>query len=112
MIALVAAAVLAIDPGEADAIAARLIGQRFTIAADRASVTIEDIAGDGPPTIGVVERRGDALWLGDHELTGPLARPRLAGPGYTIWVIGAAGADGSIRVRRLGVLRRPVTAPR
>lgn len=112
MIALLAAAVLAIDPGEADAIAARLAGQRFTIAADRASVTIEDVAGLGPPTIGVVERRGDELWLADHRLTGPLARPRLAGPGYTIWVIGDVAADGSIRVTRLGVLRRPITSPR
>ena len=107
MIALVAAAVLAIEPSEADAIAARLVGQRFTVAADHRSITIEDIAGLGPPEVGVVERRGDDLYLGAHKLTGPLARPRLAGPGYTIWVIGAPAADGSIRVDRLGVLRRP-----
>jgi hypothetical protein len=107
ILAVVAAAVLAIDPAEADAIAARLAGQTFTIAADRATVTITDCAGDGAPLVGVVERRGDELWLGDHRLTGPLARPRIAGPGYTVWVIGAAAADGSIRVKRLGVLRRP-----
>ena len=107
MIALLAAAVLAIDPSEADAIASRLAGQRFTIAADRTSITIEDVAGLGPPEIGVVERRGDELYLGAHKLTGPLARPRLAGPGYTIWVIGDVAPDGSIAIKRLGVLRRP-----
>ena len=103
--------VLAIDPSEADAIAARLAGQRVTIAADRASLTIDDIAGLGPPVIGVIERRGDDLVLvaadGAHALRGPLARPRIAGPGYTVWVIGAPAADGSIRAARLGVLRRP-----
>jgi hypothetical protein len=114
---LVAAAVawnvLAIDPAEADAIAARLDGQRFTIAADKASVTIDDVAGLGPPEVGVIELRGDALWLVPAggapaaRLTGPLARPRIAGPGYTVWVIGEAAADGSIRARRLGILRRP-----
>ena len=106
--------VLAIDPAEADAIAARLDGQRFTIAADRASIAIDDVAGLGPPEIGVIERRGDQLWLVPDgapaaRLTGPLARPRIAGPGYTVWVIGEAAADGSIRARRLGILRRPRT---
>ena len=112
----VAVNVLAIDPSEADAIAARLAGQRFTIAADRASLTIDDIAGLGAPVVGVIERRGDALVLvaadGAHPLTGPLARPRIAGPGYTVWVLGAPVADGSIRAARLGVLRRPLTPTR
>jgi hypothetical protein len=107
----VALNLLAIDPAEADAIAARLAGQRFTIAADRASLAIDDVAGLGAPVIGVIERRGNALVLlaadGAHALTGPLARPRIAGPGYTVWVIGAPAADGSIRAARLGVLRRP-----
>jgi hypothetical protein len=108
--------VLAIDPSEADAIAARLAGQHFAIAADRASIAIDDIAGLGPPVIGVIERRGDALVLvaadGAHELRGPLARPRIAGPGYTVWVLGAPAVDGSIRASRLGVLRRPIASRR
>jgi hypothetical protein len=102
---------LSIDPAEADAIAARLAGQRFAIAADRRSVRIDDVAGDGPPVIGVVERRGDASYLvrGDGpalRITGPLARPRIAGPGYTVWISGAV-AEGTIAAKRLGVLRRP-----
>ena len=28
------------------------------------------------------------------RLTGPLARARIAGPGYTVWVIGLPQADG------------------
>jgi hypothetical protein len=110
--AAVALNVLAIDPAEADAIAARLEGQRFTIAADRTSVEIDDVAGLGAPEVGVIELRGDALWIvpaggAPARLTGPLARPRIAGPGYTVWVIGEAAPDGSIRARRLGILRRP-----
>jgi hypothetical protein len=68
------------------------------------------VAGEGEPLVGVVERDGDALVLVTEEsrfrLTGPLARPRIAGPGYTIWVTGAVTA-GAIRARRLGILRRP-----
>ena len=105
-----AAAVLAIDPGEADAIAARLRGQRFTITADRRAIAIDDIAGDGRPWVGVVERRGEALWLvtevGAIRLRGPLARPRITGPGYAIWVVGDRAGD-ALDARRVGVLRRP-----
>jgi hypothetical protein len=103
-------AVLAIEPAELPAIQDRLRGQRTTVAADRRAIAIDDIAGEGRPWIGVVERRGAELWLrtasGALRLTGPLARPRIAGPGYTVWVIGAAAAD-AIAVRRIGVLRRP-----
>ena len=60
--AAVAWNVLAIDPSEAGAIAARLEGQRFTIAADQTRVTIDDVAGLGAPEIGVIELRGEALW--------------------------------------------------
>jgi hypothetical protein len=107
--------VLAIDPAEADAIAARLAGQRFVIDAERRAVTIDDVAGEGPPRVGVIERAGGALWLvaadGRWKLAGPLARPRIAGPGYTVWVIGSPVADAEVptlTLRRLGVLRRPV----
>jgi hypothetical protein len=103
-----AADTIAIDPAEAPAIAARLAGQRFTITGDR--LTIDDIAHEGAPLIGVVEVRGDHAWLVRDDaapvrLAGPLARPRIAGPGYTVWVIGAIAGD-TVTVRRLGVLRR------
>jgi hypothetical protein len=107
------AVVLACTPGEVDAIAARLVGQQFTIAPDRSSITIDDIAGEGAPRIGVVARDGRALVLDTDEgrfvLAGPLARPRLAGPGYTIWVIGDVqpGSVPTLTIHRLGVLRRP-----
>ena len=91
---------------------ARLVGQHTTATAD--GYVIEDIAGEGRPLVGLVERRGDALWLVPADadagapavrLTGPLAHPRLAGPGYKVWVLGALDADGALRPRRLGVLR-------
>jgi hypothetical protein len=104
-----ARATLPIAPGEHDAIASRLIGQRWRDAG--AAIEIEDIAGEGRPWVGLVERRGADLVLvaatGEVvRLTGPLARPRLAGPGYTIWALGPI-SDGAMRVRRLGVLRPP-----
>lgn len=113
MIWLLLAAILACEPSEVDAIAARLVGQRITIAPDRSSIAIDDVAGEGAPRIGVVARDGRALVLdtdqGRFVLAGPLARPRLAGPGYTIWVIGevAPGSVPTLTIRRLGVLRRP-----
>lgn len=103
-------AVLAVEPAELPAIQDRLRGQRTTVAADRRSIAIDDIAGEGRPWVGVVERRGAELWLrtasGAARLTGALARPRIAGPGYTVWVVGPRAAE-VIAVRRLGVLRRP-----
>jgi hypothetical protein len=74
---------------------------------------IRDIAGEGPPLVGVVERRGEALWLvveggGDAlRLVGRLAHPRIAGPGYRVWVIGTAVDGGGYQPRRLGVLSPP-----
>lgn len=97
----------------------RLTGHRVRVAADGSGYTIMDIAGEGAPVVGVVERRGDHLWLvtGDrarYRLTGPLARPRIAGPGYKIWALGdvidSAGhpAGGPVlRPRRLGILAPP-----
>lgn len=96
------------EPAAARAMLDRLVGQRAGW--HDGVLTIVDIAGAGPPWIGVVERRGQALWLvGDGvawRLSGPLARPRLAGPGYLIWAIGAPAGD-RLEVTRLGVLAPP-----
>ncbi len=104
---LVAAASLA--PAIADELS-RLRGHRVVVADDGHSYTIEDVAGEGRPHIGIVERRDDQLWLsgagGDYQLTGPLARPRMAGPGYKVWVLGDVSGD-RLAARRLGVLARP-----
>ncbi len=71
---------------------------------------IDDIAGLGRPWVGVVQVRCDQLWLitalGALRLTGPLARPRLAGPGYLLWALGRRRAT-ELAVTRLGVLARP-----
>jgi hypothetical protein len=76
---------------------------------------IEDVAGEGAPVVGVVERRDQALWLvaadgARYRLAGALARPRIAGPGYKIWALGAVTSSGGERVlvaRRIGVLASP-----
>jgi len=102
--------------GEPPALAAelaRLDGQRVEVAPDRASYRILDIAGEGAPLVGVVERRGASLWLRaevgpPRRLVGPLAVPRIAGPGYKVWVIGRVAPDGELSARRLGILARPV----
>lgn len=91
---------------DAAAVLSRLAGHEVRRQGDR--VYLLDVEGGERPWIGVVERRGRALWIvGDDfafELRGPLARPRLAGPGYTVWIAGRA--DGTrFMVRRLGVLR-------
>jgi len=101
---------------------ARLEGQRVRILhQDTNDATlgrryiIDDVAGEGAPVVGVVERRGQALWLvaedgASYRLAGPLARPRIAGPGYKIWALGVVMARSGERVlvaRRLGVLAPP-----
>lgn len=77
---------------------------------------IEDIAGEGAPVVGVVERRGRDLYLvaadgAAYRLVGVLARPRIAGPGYKVWALGAVRADGRggpvLEPRRLGILAPP-----
>lgn len=104
---------VAVEPDEADAIAARLAGHTIEIAPDRRAIRIVDIAGAGAPRVGVIERTGGDLVLvtaeGRWRLAGPLARPRIAGPGYTVWVIGTldAGNVATLTARRLGILRRP-----
>ncbi len=103
-------------PGIADQVS-RLGGHHVTIAADQASFTIEDVAGEGAPRVGVIERRGKQLWLKAEggqalRLTGPLATARIAGPGYRVWVLGELESDDALRARRLGVLARPAAATR
>jgi hypothetical protein len=99
---------------DCDAIAARLAGQ--TIARDAGAIRIVDVAGEGAPRVGIVARDGEHLVLitADERLrlAGPLARPRIAGPGYAVWVIGtvARGDVPTLTVRRLGILRRPLVA--
>lgn len=91
---------------------ARLQGHQVRPAPD--GYVIEDVAGEGRPLVGVIERRGDALWLvaGDaaHRLAGVLARPRIAGPGYKVWILGEVSMHEGERVlvpRRIGVLAPP-----
>jgi len=85
---------------------ARLVGQDVAVAPDGASYAIRDVAGEGAPLVGVVERRGEELWLvrpTTVRLVGPLANPRIAGPGYKVWVLGPV-ENGVCRARRVGVL--------
>ena len=101
-----------ITPGLAAEIE-RLQGHRVTITGN--GYTIDDVAGDGKPLVGVVERRGEHLFLvaldgSSYRLAGPLARPRIAGPGYKIWALGAIDGQAPTQVltpRRLGVLAPP-----
>ena len=107
--ALVAIALAVAGAGWADEVG-RLAGQQVTLSADGRDYTIDDIAGEGPPMVGVVARRGPDLFLdtgaASYRLTGRLAEPRMAGPGYKIWVVGdLVGHD--LAARRLGVLARP-----
>jgi hypothetical protein len=86
---------------------ARLAGQDVAVTGD--AYEIRDVAGEGAPLIGTVERRGPELWLVGAttvRLVGPLAHPRIAGPGYKVWVLGVPDGD-SYRPRRLGVLAPP-----
>jgi hypothetical protein len=91
---------------------ARLEGHRVEVAPDGTDYRILDVAGEGAPLVGVVERRGRDLWLRPavgqaRRLRGPLAVPRIAGPGYKVWVMGRDAPDGSLVARRLGVLAPP-----
>jgi hypothetical protein len=90
------------------ALMSRLRGHEVRM--DPGRLWIVSIANEGSPWVGTVERRGRALWLVTEEsvaieLIGPLARPRLAGPGYTIWALGTFDGSTRLRVSRLGVLR-------
>lgn len=94
---------------------------RYTATERARGYVIENIAGEGKPLIGRVHRVGTALELTTadgqvYRLTGPLARPRIAGPGYLIWVLGAIetrvaeSARPALHARRLGVLAPPTSA--
>jgi hypothetical protein len=96
--------------GEPDQLS-RLEGHRAQIGAD-GTVQIFDVAGEGRPEVGVVVRAGRFLDLRRADgtlvrLVGPLAVPRIAGPGYKIWVLGRRDRTGALVARRLGVLARP-----
>jgi hypothetical protein len=111
------AALAAADAAIADELT-RLEGHRVTVADDGSGYVIEDVAGEGPPLVGVVKRRGAELVLVTEaaawRLVGPLAVPRIAGPDYKVWVLGDFEGD-ALRPRRLGVLappRPPLTPPR
>ncbi len=88
--------------------AARLRGHRFR-EGDHVLV-LERVADRGRPWVGVVSARCDRLWLdtamGSLVLTGPLARPRIAGPGYLVWALGRRRGN-ELMVWRAGVLARP-----
>ncbi len=96
------------DPAAARAMLDRLRGHH--VGWHDGALEIVDVAGAGRPWVGVVERRGDELWLAGQafawRLRGPLARPRLAGPGYLVWAIGPL-TERDLRVTRLGVLAPP-----
>ena len=107
----IAASTIAIDAVPAPAILDRLTGHQVRVVAGR--VIIDDIAGEGRPWVGVIERRGRELWLRTDvialRLVGSLARPRIAGPGYLAWATGTIedSPTPTLRLRRLGILARP-----
>ena len=103
VVALLVACLGMLPTGVADELS-RLAGHTVTRTDD--GYEIDDIAGEGKPIVGVVERRGRELWVAGYRLTGPLARPRIAGPGYKVWVLGDI-AGTTLRARRLGVLASP-----
>ncbi len=108
------AAIIVGPPPALDAIASRLDGHRIH-RGDHVLI-LEDLAGAGRPWVGVVSARCGQLWLDTAvtslRLTGPLARPRLAGPGYLVWAIGHRAASGdSLSLSRLGILARPDELP-
>lgn len=91
---------------------------------------IDDVAEEGRPLVGWVRTRGDELILTatdgrTYRLLGPLARKRIAGPGYKVWVLGeirlsaatvaasnrsepaAPRLAGSVSIHRIGILASP-----
>lgn len=83
------------------------------VGGDELCYAITEIGGEGPALIGRVERRGAELWLVEARgpawrLTGNLATPRIAGPGYKVWIVGDLdGAERTLAARRIGVLSKP-----
>lgn len=110
------AALIIGEPSRLDAMASRLDGHR--IRRGDHVLLVEDVAGAGRPWVGVVASRCGALWLDtavhSFRLTGPLARPRVAGPGYLVWAVGSTSrrsGSHSFELQRLGVLARPAELP-
>ncbi len=83
----------------------RLAGHEVRVTDD--GYEIVDVAGEGPPLVGCVVKSDQGLELENrgtrYLLHGPLAVPRIAGPGYKVWVVGKV-TDGVMDVRRLGIL--------
>ena len=118
-------------PARLEAMASRLAGHRFRTG-DHV-LLLEDVAGAGRPWVGLIASRCGALWLDtavrSFRLTGPLARLRIAGPGYLVWATGSItpapaeaseastaeartkGPSSSLELQRLGVLARPTELP-
>jgi hypothetical protein len=118
-------------PARLDAMASRLTGHRFR-RGDHVLI-LEDVAGAGRPWVGLVDSRCGELWLDtavrSFRLTGPLARLRIAGPGYLVWATGTIpsasaeaiearpaeartdGPSASLGLERLGVLAAPAELP-
>ena len=109
LVVLLGAPDVAPAPHVADEVA-RLAGHQVKVASDGKSYTITSVAGEGKPTVGVIEPRGDQLWLvsgaEQYRLVGPLAIPRIAGPRYKVWVYGTFSGQ-VLRAKRLGILARP-----
>jgi hypothetical protein len=102
---------LGLAGGGCEAELSRLAGHRVEAAPTPGRYVLAEVAGEGRPELGTVDRDGDALWLRTDDgrrlrLAGPLARPRIAGPGYRAWVLGEE-RDGVLWARRLGVLAPP-----
>ena len=114
------AAYAALTPSEIRQELSRLEGHQVVVSADRSSYRIINVAAEGPAMIGIIEARGNQRWfirIDEHaqhaqhaqqqwQLRGRLAIPRIAGPGYKVWVVGEIRA-GELWARRLGILRSP-----
>lgn len=108
------ASLIIAPPDRLTAIAARLTGHRFRLG-DHV-LLLEDIASLGRPWVGIVRSRCGALFLdtavASFRLAGPLARPRLAGPGYLLWLVGTRDPlTSTLTIHRLGILARPDEVP-
>ncbi len=72
---------------------------------------IVDVAGEGAPLVGCIEKteRGLELVSGSERflLRGPLAVPRIAGPNYKVWILGRVLGSAELQMKRLGILAGP-----
>ncbi len=86
----------------------RLVGHEVLVT--DTGYRIVDIAGEGPPLVGCIERVDRELVLVSRDkrltLLGPLAVPRIAGPRYKVWVIGSESGT-NLTATRLGILAGP-----